>query len=66
MAEDYEIPYYDQVANDPSFDEMKAVVYDKGIRPQVSNKWHSDDVSNDSYNSGTYNCNEGGGSSSIT
>ncbi|XP_067946595.1 bone morphogenetic protein receptor type-1B-like [Watersipora subatra] len=42
-VEDYQIPYYDQVANDPSFEEMKSVVYDRGIRPHVSNKWHSDD-----------------------
>jgi len=44
-AEDYQIPYYDQVSNDPSFEEMKSVVYDRNIRPHISNKWHSDDVS---------------------
>lgn len=44
-CDDYEIPYYDQVANDPSFEEMKSVVYDRGIRPHISNKWYSDDVS---------------------
>lgn len=44
-AEDYQIPYYDQVANDPSFEEMKSVVYDRNIRPHISNKWYSDDVS---------------------
>jgi len=42
-AEDYNIPYYDQVANDPSFEEMKSVVYDRNIRPHINNKWYSDD-----------------------
>ena len=44
-AEDYQIPYYDQVANDPSFEEMKSVVYDRNIRPHINNRWYSDDVS---------------------
>ncbi|WAQ95834.1 BMR1B-like protein [Mya arenaria] len=38
------IPYQDLVPSDPSFDDMKMVVCDAKIRPQIPHRWGQDDV----------------------
>ncbi|XP_022900135.1 bone morphogenetic protein receptor type-1B isoform X1 [Onthophagus taurus] len=43
-AEDYCLPYYDCVPNDPSFEEMQQVVCVKKVRPEISTRWSKDDV----------------------
>lgn len=43
-ADDYALPYYDCVPSDPSFEDMKAVVCVKKIRPQIPLRWETDDV----------------------
>lgn len=43
VVDDYQIPYYDCVASDPSFDEMKDVVCDRNIRPLIPDRWLSDE-----------------------
>lgn len=43
-ADDYALPYYDCVPSDPSFDDMKAVVCVKKIRPQIPLRWETDEV----------------------
>lgn len=43
-VEEYAIPYYDKVNNDPSFEEMKSVVCELGIRPDISERWADDEV----------------------
>lgn len=44
MVEDYQLPYYDLVPSDPSYEDMLEVVCVKGLRPTVSNRWNSDEV----------------------
>jgi activin receptor type-1 len=44
IIEDYQVPYYDVVPSDPSFEEMKKVVVDSKIRPVVANHWYYDQV----------------------
>lgn len=39
------IPYQDLVPSDPSFDDMKNVVCDNRMRPQIPDRWLHDDVS---------------------
>ena len=46
MADEYELPYYDCVPNDPSFDDMYEAVCVKGIRPDIPVRWYSDEVWN--------------------
>lgn len=43
-ADDYALPYYDCVPSDPSFEDMKAVVCVKKIRPQIPLRWETDEV----------------------
>ena len=43
--EDYQLPYYETVPSDPSYEDMLEVVCVKGLRPTVSNRWNSDEVS---------------------
>ena len=45
VAEDYQIPFYDKVPADPSFEDMKKVVVDDNQRPVLPNRWSSDPVS---------------------
>ncbi|KAL7990306.1 hypothetical protein Chor_013736 [Crotalus horridus] len=45
IVEEYQLPYYDMVPNDPSFEDMREVVCVKHLRPVVSNRWNSDEVS---------------------
>ena len=39
------MPYYNMVPNDPSYEDMREVVCVKRLRPIVSNRWNSDEVS---------------------
>ncbi|XP_061645383.1 bone morphogenetic protein receptor type-1A-like isoform X3 [Phyllopteryx taeniolatus] len=43
MVEEYQLPYYDTVPSDPSYEDMLEVVCVKGQRPTVSNRWNSDE-----------------------
>lgn len=43
IVEDYQLPYYDMVPSDPSYEDMLEVVCVKGLRPTVSNRWNSDE-----------------------
>lgn len=45
IAEEYKIPYYDVVPSDPSFEDMRKVVYLDNYRPSIPNRWSSDNVS---------------------
>lgn len=38
-AENYELPFFDMVPDDPSIDEMREVVVTKGKRPTIPNSW---------------------------
>lgn len=42
MAEEYQLPYFDSVSSDPSFDEMRRVVCTSQIRPSIPNRWSGD------------------------
>ncbi|XP_056588959.1 activin A receptor type 1Ba [Triplophysa dalaica] len=41
IHEDYQLPYYDLVPSDPSIEEMRKVVCDQRLRPNVPNWWQS-------------------------
>jgi len=41
LEADYQMPYYDAVASDPSIEQMKEVVCDKKIRPQLPEEWET-------------------------
>ncbi|XP_070608148.1 bone morphogenetic protein receptor type-1A isoform X2 [Erythrolamprus reginae] len=43
IVEDYQLPYYDMVPSDPSFEDMREVVCVKHLRPVVSNRRNSDE-----------------------
>ncbi|XP_053548023.1 bone morphogenetic protein receptor type-1A isoform X2 [Bombina bombina] len=43
IVEEYQLPYYDMVPSDPSFEDMREVVCIKCLRPTVSNRWNSDE-----------------------
>ncbi|KAK2171489.1 hypothetical protein NP493_1061g00040 [Ridgeia piscesae] len=43
IVEDYEVPYYDAVGNDPSFEEMRKVVCIERRRPAIPNRWSNDE-----------------------
>nr|XP_033797755.1 bone morphogenetic protein receptor type-1A [Geotrypetes seraphini]XP_033797756.1 bone morphogenetic protein receptor type-1A [Geotrypetes seraphini] len=43
IVEDYQLPYYDMVPSDPSYEDMREVVCVKCLRPVVSNRWNSDE-----------------------
>lgn len=45
MCEDYQVPYFDMLPGDPSFDEVKKVVVTEKRRPLVPNRWYRDEVS---------------------
>ena len=38
------MPYYDAVTSDPSVEQMKEVVCDKKIRPQLPEEWETFEV----------------------
>ncbi|XP_056331374.1 TGF-beta receptor type-1a [Danio aesculapii] len=41
IHEDYQLPYYDLVPSDPSVEDMKRVVCDQKLRPNIPNRWQS-------------------------
>lgn len=44
IHEDYQLPYYDLVQSDPSVEEMKKVVCEQKLRPNIPNRWQSCEV----------------------
>lgn len=44
-CEEYQLPYYDMVPNDPTIEEMRKVVCVYKQRPVIPNKWQSCEVS---------------------
>lgn len=52
IADDYQVPFYDVVPSDPSFEDMRKVVVDDNRRPVVPNRWAGNEVKcNNSTNS---------------
>lgn len=43
-ADEYQVPYFDFVPSDPSFEDMQQVVCVKKIRPPISVRWESEEV----------------------
>ena len=43
-CDEYQIPFFDCVANDPSFDEMKKIVCEDGQRPELPLSYQDDPV----------------------
>ncbi|KAG7464098.1 hypothetical protein MATL_G00183620 [Megalops atlanticus] len=41
ICEDYQLPYYDMVPSDPSVEDMRKVVCDQKLRPNIPNQWQS-------------------------
>ena len=44
ISEDFQLPYFDFVGQDPTIEEMKSIVCDKQIRPSCPNRWQSSEV----------------------
>lgn len=44
LHEDYQLPYYDLVPSDPSIEDMKKVVCEQKLRPNIPNQWQSCEV----------------------
>lgn len=44
VVEEYQLPYYDLVPTDPSYEDMSEVVCIKRERPSFVNRWSSDEV----------------------
>ncbi|XP_028292318.1 activin receptor type-1C [Gouania willdenowi] len=44
LHEDFQLPYYDLVPSDPSIEEMRKVVCDQKLRPNIPNQWQSCEV----------------------
>ncbi|XP_026078485.1 bone morphogenetic protein receptor type-1A-like [Carassius auratus] len=43
IVEEYQLPYWDMVPSEPSYEDMREVVCVKVMRPVVSNRWNSDE-----------------------
>jgi len=43
--EEYQLPYYNMVQSDPSHEEMKKVVVIDNKRPEIPNRWQSNEAS---------------------
>ncbi|XP_042319284.1 activin receptor type-1C isoform X6 [Sceloporus undulatus] len=41
IVEEYQLPYYDVVPSDPSIDDMRKVVCEQKLRPNIPNQWQS-------------------------
>uniref|UniRef100_A0A4W5QRN5 Activin receptor type-1C n=1 Tax=Hucho hucho TaxID=62062 RepID=A0A4W5QRN5_9TELE len=41
LQEDFQLPYYDMVPSDPSVEDMRKVVCDQKLRPNIPNQWQS-------------------------
>lgn len=44
IHEEYQLPYYDLVPSDPSIEEMRKLVCEQKLRPNVPNWWQSYEV----------------------
>ncbi|XP_040295711.1 activin receptor type-1C isoform X1 [Bufo bufo] len=44
VVDEYQLPYYDMVPSDPSLEDMRKVVCDQKLRPNVPNQWQSFEV----------------------
>lgn len=44
VHEEYQLPYFDLVPSDPSIEEMRKVVCDQKLRPNIANWWQSYEV----------------------
>jgi len=44
LCEDYQLPYYDMVPADPTHEEMRRVVAIERRRPDIANRWQSNEV----------------------
>jgi hypothetical protein len=44
QADDFQVPFYNCVPHDPSFEDMHAVVCVKGIRPEITPRWETEEV----------------------
>jgi len=44
QCEDYQLPYYDMVPPDPSFDQMHQIVCIQQLRPGIPNRWHNSET----------------------
>lgn len=44
LHEDFQLPYYDLVPSDPSVEDMRKVVCDQKLRPNIPNQWQSCEV----------------------
>lgn len=56
IHEEYQLPYYDLVPSDPSIEEMRKVVCDQKLRPNVPNWWQSYEVILTLYRLNTNSC----------
>jgi len=46
LYEEYQLPFYNAVPPDPSWDEMRRVVCNEKKRPNIQNRWQSHEVFN--------------------
>lgn len=44
LQEDFQLPYYDMVPSDPSVEDMRKIVCDQKLRPNIPNQWQSCEV----------------------
>jgi len=44
IVAEYQVPFYDCVGNDPSFDDMRHVVCIDRRRPELPNRWNGNEV----------------------
>ena len=44
LHEDFQLPYYDLVPSDPTIEDMRKVVCEQKLRPNVPNQWQSCEV----------------------
>lgn len=44
IHEEYQLPYYDLVPSDPSIEEMRRLVCEQKVRPNIPNWWQSYEV----------------------
>lgn len=44
ITEEYQLPYYDVVPSDPSIEDMRRVVCEQKLRPNIPNQWQSCEV----------------------
>ena len=44
LVEEYNVPFYDSVDSDPSFEAMKKVICIEKRRPSIPNRWSNDEV----------------------